>query len=164
MMSKEKLLHRIRGSIIFFMVVLALSGITAFPVYTELKWMMEQQLFSSETAVGQWLNKVWLGVEETQRNNHFLFYGYDWLAFAHLVIAMAFIGPYKDPVRNKWIIEWGILCCVAIIPLAVIAGTIRDIPWFHILIDCSFGIIGIVPLEIVRRWITQLEKLQNVAT
>lgn len=160
-MTKEKLLFRVRFSIVFFMIILVLSGITAFPVYSELKWLMEKQWFAPGTALGQWLHKVWLGVEETQQKHHFLFYGYDWLAFAHLVIAMAFIGPYKDPVRNKWIIEWGLLCCLAIIPLAMIAGTIRNIPWFHILIDCSFGIIGIFPLMIVRNWIGQLEKLEK---
>ena len=87
----------------------------------------------------------------------FLFYGYDWLAFAHIVIAMAFIGPYKDPVRNKWIIEWAMLACLAVFPLALIAGPIRGIPWFHILIDCSFGIIGLIPLFITRKWIMKLE-------
>lgn len=29
-------------------------------------------------------------------------YGMDWLAFAHLVIAAAFIRPYIDPLRNKF--------------------------------------------------------------
>ena len=87
-----------------------------------------------------------------------LAYGFDWLAFAHIVIAMAFIGPLKDPVKNKWIIDWAILACLAIIPLAFIAGPIRHIPIFHILIDCSFGVIGLIPLLICRKMIKQLEK------
>jgi hypothetical protein len=86
-----------------------------------------------------------------------LAYGYDWLAFAHIVIAMAFIGPLKDPVRNKWIIDWAILACIAVIPLAFIAGPIRQIPFFHILIDCSFGVIGLVPLFVCKSWIKKLE-------
>lgn len=155
--NREKLLFRIRASILFFVVVLALSGITAFPVYTELKWAMGKGWFSEDNDLGRWMHQVWRGVAETEKNHGFLFYGYDWLAFAHLVIAMAFIGPYRDPVRNKWIIEWAMLCCIAILPLAAIAGSIRQIPWFHILIDCAFGIIGIVPLAIVRKWIMQLE-------
>ena len=28
-------------------------------------------------------------------------YGTDWLAFAHITIAVAFLGPLKDPVRNR---------------------------------------------------------------
>ena len=149
--------------ILFFIIMLALSGITAFPVYTELKWMKEQGLINTNSLMGQWLNKVWNGVNETNSNNSFLFYGYDWLAFAHLVIAMAFIGPLRNPVKNIWIIEWAMLACVSIIPLAFICGSIRDIPWFHILIDCSFGIIGLIPLFITWKWIRQLERLKVAA-
>lgn len=161
MRTPEKLLRRIRRMIVFFIIVLILSGVTAFPVYTELKWLVEQHIFSTETAIGGWLMLVWQGVAGASEKYPFLFYGFDWLAFAHLVIAMAFIGPYKDPVRNVWLISWGMLCCISIIPLAVIAGSIRGIPWFHILIDCSFGIIGIIPLWITRKWIYQLETLQT---
>jgi hypothetical protein len=55
-------------------------------------------------------------------------YGTDWLAFAHLVIAVAFWGPLRDPVRNIWVIEWGMIACVGIVPLALFAGPVRDIP------------------------------------
>lgn len=158
MLTPEKLLRRIRSMIIFFVIVLALSGITAFPLHTELKWLTEQQLFSPHSLIGAWLQRVWQGLDATQQQYPFLFYGYDWLAFAHLVIAMAFIGPYKDPVKNSWIIDWALLACIAVLPLAFIAGPIRGIPWFHILVDCAFGIIGLVPLWITRRWIRQLEK------
>src|SRR5213078_2500700 len=125
MTTPEKLLRRIRRMIIFFMVALVLSGVTAFPVYAELKWMNDRHLFSDTTLLGHWLMTVWSAVRSMHNIYPFLFYGYDWLAFAHLVIAMAFVGPYKDPVRNKWVIEWGMLACVAVIPLAVIAGPIR---------------------------------------
>jgi hypothetical protein len=33
------------------------------------------------------------------------------IAFAHLAIAIAFIGPYIDPVRNKWVITFGLIAC-----------------------------------------------------
>jgi len=156
--TREKLLFRIRFSIVFFMLVLILSGVTAFPVYSELEWLMKKEYFWNEGSLGQWLNRVWLGVKETQEKHGFLFYGYDWLGFAHLVIAMAFIGPYRDPVKNKWVIEWAMLCCLSILPLAFIVGSIRGIPWFHILIDCSFGILGILPLWVVKKWIAHLEE------
>src|SRR5215213_9029173 len=156
-MDPAQTLKRIRAFIIFFMIVLALSGITAFPVYTELKFMHEHPPFPQGSALQNWLERVWTGVKEANDKHPFLFYGFDWLAFAHLLIALLFIGPYKDPVRNKWIIDWGILACIAVIPLACIAGPIRGIPWFHILIDCSFGIIGIIPLLAVKRWISKLE-------
>jgi len=84
-------------------------------------------------------------------------YGFDWLAFAHLVIALLFIGPLRDPAKNIWVIEWGMMACMAIIPLAFICGEIRGIPIYWRLIDCSFGVFGIVPLWMVRRWTKKLK-------
>ena len=156
-MDAKRILFRIRCMLVFFMIALVLSGITAFPVYSELRWLLEGGYVTGHSATGRWLNEVWTGVKDSQEKYPFLFYGFDWLAFAHLVIAMLFIGVLKDPIRNKWIIQWAMLACIAIFPLAFIAGPIRGIPWFHILIDCSFGIIGLIPLSIVYRWIGKLE-------
>ena len=160
-MTHTQLLFRIRAMIVLFVALLMLSGITAFPVYTEMKWLMSTRIFSPDTAMGAWLYKVWAGVQEMNDKHEFLFYGYDWMAFAHIVIGTAFIGPLRDPVRNKWIIDWAMLACVGVFPLAFIAGNVRGIPWFHILIDCSFGVFGLIPLFIVRRWIGQLEKTRS---
>ena len=160
-MNPSTTLRRIRYLIVFFMIVLALSGITAFPVYSELQFIIDNSIFPENSMIQQWLERVWTGVKEAHDRHPFLFYGYDWLAFAHIMIALLFIGPYKDPVRNKWVIDWGIVSCLAILPLAFIAGSIRGIPWFHILIDCSFGIVGIFPLLMVKRWIKQLETIQD---
>lgn len=70
-----------------------------------------------------------------------LAYGTDWLAFAHLLLAALFWGPYRDPVKNIWVIEFGMGASLAVIPLALICGTVRGIPFFWQLIDCSFGLI-----------------------
>ncbi|HMH23101.1 MAG TPA: hypothetical protein VK563_15055 [Puia sp.] len=161
-MHSRKILFRIRAMLVFFMIALLLSGITAFPVWSELRWLMESGEVSENTLIGDWLHKVWLGVSDAQQREPFIFYGFDWLAFAHLVIALIFIGPFRDPVRNKWVIQWGMLACLAIIPLALIAGPVRGIPWVHILIDCSFGIFGLIPLGLVLRWIGQLEAIKSV--
>jgi hypothetical protein len=157
-MYAPPILRRIRLVLISFMIILALSGITAFPVYTELRWLLGKGYVPAQSFMGEWLQRVWSGVRDAHGSYPFLFYGFDWLAFAHLVIALLFMGPYRDPVKNKWVIEWGMLACVAIIPLALIAGHFRGIPWYHILIDCSFGIIGLIPLGLVRHWIGQLER------
>ena len=159
--SAPKLIFRIRLMIGIFVLLLILSGVTAFPVYSEMQWLMDKNIFPSGTVLGDWLAKVWNGIREMGDKHGFLFYGYDWLAFAHIVIAMAFIGPLKDPVRNKWVIDWAILACLAVLPLAFIAGPIRGIPWFHILIDCAFGIIGLFPLFVLKKWINELEIQQN---
>ncbi len=143
--------------IIFFMIALALSGITAFPVETELHWLLQHQ-WLVPSRFQQWLQSCYDALKDTNTKYPMLAYGYDWLAFAHLVIAMAFFGPLKDPVKNKWIIDWGILSCFAVFPLAFIAGPVRQIPFFHILVDCAFGVIGLIPLFLCRKWIKQLEK------
>lgn len=156
---QKNLLKKIRYMIVFFIIALTLSGITAFPVYTELNWLMQKGWMSTDHFPGNWLQRVYAGVANTQASYPFLFYGYDWLAFAHLMIAALFYGVYKDPVKNKFIIDWGMFCCLAIIPLAFICGSIRVIPFLHILIDCSFGIFGLIPLLICRKHIVQLENV-----
>jgi hypothetical protein len=152
-----KLLTKIRLLIIFFMVALILSGVTAFPVETELRWLLNHPSLVPDFAQ-TWLQDVYNALLETNTKYPMLAYGFDWLAFAHIVIAMAFIGPYSNPVKNKWIIDWAMLACVAIFPLAFIAAPIRHIPMFHVLIDCSFGVIGLIPLWVCRKWIKQLEE------
>lgn len=78
-------------------------------------------------------------------------YGTDWLAFAHLALAVLFIGPWRDPVRNIWVIEFGLLACLGVLPLALICGPIRGIPFYWRLIDCSFGVLAFLPLWLARR-------------
>ncbi len=151
------LLSKIRLLIIFFIIALILSGITAFPVETELKWLLNHPSLIPNFAK-DWLQNVYTALQATNAQYPMLAYGYDWLAFAHIVIALAFIGVLKDPVKNIWIIDWAILSCLAVIPLAFICGPIRQIPLFHIIIDCAFGIIGLIPLLICRRMIKQLER------
>lgn len=155
------LLTRIRLLIIFFIIALIISGVTAFPLETELKGLLSNRQMIPD-AFESWLTTVYNALKETNAKYPMLAYGFDWLAFAHIVIAMAFLGPLKDPVRNKWIIDWAILACFAVFPLAFIAGPIRQIPMFHILIDCSFGLLGILPLFICRRWIGKLERILSL--
>lgn len=163
-MDTVKLRRRIRRMILFFILALVLSGLTAMPVYTELSWLLKSAGPRGSLPFREWLERVYNGVSIMNDRFPFLMYGYDWLAFAHLVIAMAFIGPYRDPVRNSWVIEWAMLACVAVFPLALIAGPIRGIPWYHIVIDCCFGIFGLVPLALVRNLIRKLEMAAKTTT
>lgn len=148
-------LTKIRLLILFFMIALILSGITAFPVETELRWLLRHSCLIPSFAE-KWLQDVFVAITETNVKYPMLAYGFDWLAFAHIGIAILFVGVLKDPVKNKWIIDWAMITCVAIFPLAFIAGPIRNIPMFHILIDCSFGLIGLLPLGICRKWVKEL--------
>lgn len=133
------------------MICLVLSGITAFPIETQL------EILNRNSASG-WIGKVYNAVKNTNENYPYLSYGTDWLAFAHLVIAVAFIGPLRDPVKNIWVIEFGMIACVMVFPLAFIAGNIRQIPVYWQLIDCSFGVFGFALLHVIRRNIVRLER------
>jgi hypothetical protein len=121
---------------------------------------IEGQNPENPNTLQSWLLSANEGISTTNAQYPFIAYGSDWLAFAHIVIALAFIGLYREPVRNRWFVSWAMICCIGIIPLALICGEIRQIPFFWRLIDCSFGIFGIVPLIYLRRLILGLEKLK----
>jgi len=147
----------IKHWLIFFMTLLALSGITAIPAENELNFL--SRFFPMDSSIGQWLDRVCVALHDTNKNYPFLAYGYDWLAFAHIVLAILFIGPITDPIRNKWVIQFGMMACVLIIPFAFIAGHFRSIPLGWTFIDCSFGIFGLFPLIICLKKINNLEKI-----
>lgn len=159
----QSLLHRIRIWLALFIIGLVLSGLTAFPLERETG--MLNRIFhvaaspppAGEPALHTWLRRVHNGIVNTNRDYPFMAYGTDWLAFAHLVIAIAFLGPLRDPVRNKWVLQFGVIACIGIVPLALIAGPIRGIPPYWRAIDCSFGIVGVIPLLLCLRHVRQIE-------
>jgi len=152
----KQLERKIRRLIVLFIIGLALSGITAFPIETQLAFAVSHQSVLPFFVKG-WLIHVYEGVKATNAIYPFISYGTDWLAFAHLVIAVVFIGPLKDPVRNIWVIQFGMIACVMIFPLALIAGPIRQIPFYWQIIDCSFGVFGFILLYWCYRCIKKLE-------
>ena len=158
-MTDASILFRIRALLLFFIVGLILSGVTAFPLETELKLLttfVGKNSLAQQIGLTPWLLTVRDGLVATYASYPFIAYGTDWLAFAHIVIAIAFIGPLRDPMKNIWVIEWGMICCLLIIPLAFIAGSYRGIPFGWRLIDCSFGVFGIIPLWFSRRMVKRL--------
>lgn len=148
-----------RHWLLFFICMLVISGLTTIPAESGLEMLC--RFFPVDTVAGEWLYSVYTGLHHTNRQYPFLAYGYDWLAFAHFVLAVLFIGPYKDPVRNKWVIDFGMIACLLIIPFALAAGYFRGIPLWWRLIDCSFGILGLIPLVICRRQIQQMETINS---
>lgn len=148
---------QIRSLVVFFILALVASGATAIPAYQELRFLLNH--LPGDSFIRPWLQEVFEGLAYTKTNFPFLLYGYDWLAFGHFTIALAFIGPLRNPVKNIWVIEFGMLACTLIPPYAFICSVFRGIPVGWTLIDCSFGVIGIIPLWICRRKIMELEKL-----
>jgi len=141
-----RLVRRFRAVMVFFIVGLVVSGVTAFPLLTELRWLAALIPPGSLWRVGDWIARVHGGLETTYAAYPWIAYGTDWLAFAHIVIAFFFVGPLVDPKGARPVLLAGIAACVAVVPLALICGPIRGIPFYWRLIDCSFGLFGIVPL------------------
>jgi hypothetical protein len=75
-----------------------------------------------------WIFKVREAVRSTYSLYPFMAYGTDWLAFGHFMIAIAFVGALREPVRNRWLYQFGLVACVLVIPYAMVAGAVRGIP------------------------------------
>ena len=163
-MESASTLRRLRLILGFFILALVFSGITAFPLKREVETLAKirglEQLSPSDVHSGfdYWILKVRDGLQETYAKHPWVAYGTDWLAFAHIIIAVFFLGVLKDPVRNIWIIKAGLIACALVIPFALICGAFRQIPVGWRLIDCSFGVIGTIPLYYCLKLARKLEK------
>jgi len=155
---------------VLLMLGLVLSGVTAIPLRVELSWLVRwtgaEEIVrypnsADDPAWATWLLKVRSALNDTSDKAPFLYCGTDWLAFGHFVIAIAFIGALRDPVRNSWLFSFGMIACVLVIPYALAFGATRGIPVWWRLIDSCFGLFGLVPLCLCRRWVGQFELLVN---
>lgn len=137
------------GFVIFGLVA---SGVTAFPLLFELNllcgWIVGDGSLdpASHTGLKHWLLYVRQGLEYNHQNYPFIAYGTDWLAFGHLVLALFFIPPMREPFGYRENIRMGMIACIGVWFLAFICGPIRGIPLYWRLIDCSFGVLAIFPL------------------
>ncbi len=135
----------IRIHLLGFASLLILSGVTAFPVKTEINFLFENRNAFPEFMM-HWIEKLNTIILQTP---DIMLYGTDWLAFAHIIIALFFIPVYINPVKYQINIKVAMAACLLVFPLAFICGPIRGIPFFHQLIDCSFGILGIIYLYFI---------------
>jgi hypothetical protein len=157
-MNREQILRRkIKLLTWLFIIGLVLSGATAIPLQSEVNSLANFFANNLPSEMAQWLLRVRDALAQTQTQFPFLFYGTDWLAFGHFVIAIVFVGALRDPVRNRWLFDFGLIACALVIPYALIFGGIRGIPMWWRLIDCSFGIFGFIPLWLCRKWAKELE-------
>ncbi len=163
----QKLRRRIRFLTWLFIVGLVLSGATAIPLERELDWLIrglgaEQGLNAPPGTepldLTVWLLRVREALRDTNAKYPFVAYGFDWLAFGHFVIAIAFVGALRDPVRNIWLFQFGMIACVLLVPYAFVFGGLRGIPVPWRLIDCSFGVLGFIPLWFCQRLATELAR------
>ncbi len=153
---------RIRFWTGFMMAGLVLSGLTAIPIRTQFdlgaRWLGAD--FGGGGLVPEfvaaWLRHADAGVKAVDATAPFVWYGTDWLAFGHVVIAIAFVGAWREPIRNQWLYRFGMIACVAVIPWALVFGALRGIPLWWRAIDCSFGIVGYFPCRWCERAVQRL--------
>jgi hypothetical protein len=159
-MNRERILRRrIQSLTWLFIIGLAVSGATAIPLQSELNLLVNFFGANGESSeLARWLMRVQAALAQMQAQHPFLFYGTDWLAFGHFVIAIAFIGALRDPIRNRWLFDFGLIACVLVIPYALVFGGLRGVPFWWRLIDCSFGVFGFIPLWLCRQWTGELER------
>jgi hypothetical protein len=147
-MSRDALLLRYRLVLGAFIVGLVLSGITAFPLLHEMELLSRilgipaDAPTSAQSGLQFWIATVRDGLRDVHAAHPWLAYGTDWLAFGHIVIALFFVGPWREPVSNAWVLKCGLAACAGVIVVALTCGPIRGIPFYWRLIDCSFGIFG----------------------
>lgn len=150
-----------------FILGLILSGLTAFPLLTKLRllasWLgiTNAADYAQLTGLRHWIGYVLFGLEQTYAHFPFIAYGTDWLAFGHLAIAVFFIRPLLKPLESDWVLRCGLILCAGVIPLALIAGQVRGIPLYWRLIDCSFGVLGALPLLYCLRLTRRLRSIVN---
>src|SRR5580765_3933469 len=160
MTGEQILRRRIRWLVWLFILGLVVSGATAIPLQSEVDWLVKLTGVDKSLSSGSdanppwatWLIKVQRALSDVGASHPFLFYGTDWLAFGHFAIAIAFIGALRDPIRNEWLFTFGTIACVLVITYAFVFGSIRGIPFWWRLIDCSFGIFGLIPLLLCKKW------------
>lgn len=160
-LTSSRTRRTIRLLLALFAIGLLISGLTALPLAWGARLLLALAgpgtlLGDALPALSAWLATVGAGIAAADAHYPFLFYGTDWLAFGHVVIALAFIGPLRDPWRNRWVVEWGILACVLVVPWALLFGPLRGIPFFWQVIDTSFGFGGLV-LLLPAYWLTRRE-------
>lgn len=156
-----KLMLRIRGLTALFIFGLVVSGVTAIPLKWELdlllkhcgEWLAIYFPQISEKLIG--VHGALTAVDETMP---FLFYGTDWLAFGHFIIALAFVWAWREPIHNRWMFDFGLIACALVLPYAFIFGGLRGIPIWWRLVDCSFGMFGAIPLWLCRRYAMELDQ------
>ena len=143
---------------------LFLSAVTIWPAVPELKFAVQLAWGDGPPSPGSTLHAFILkaieGLETMDRQYPFMLYAHDWLAFAHIVLAILFAGAIKDPVRNKWIVQCGLIMCALVPVLAGICIPLRGIPFCWFWIDAAFAPAAAVPLLVALRDIHRIEVIK----
>ena len=144
------------GIVVFGLLV---SGVTVWPAIPELKMAVRIVWGEGEQTgvLHGFILQAIEGLKSVEANHPFMLYAHDWLAFAHIVLAILFAGAIRDPVRNVWIVQCGLIMCALIPVLAGICIPIRGLPLVWFWVDFSFAPAAALPLWIALRDIRRAE-------
>lgn len=152
-----RLRRRIKASLIITIIGLLLNGISAVPLHTELNILLSNS-DAFPKFLRDWFMYVNKGVNEISGHYNFMRYGFDWLGFAHLLVAIAFIGPLKDPIKNEWVVRWGMIASALSVLMAFGWERLRAIPLWWSFIDASIAIVAFIILWLCNKWIQELKR------
>ena len=165
--ARDQLLrNRVRAMSWVLVIGLLVAGVTAIPLETELDFaarvLNASDLAPEQASSGfvRWVLLVREGVHATNTTYPFMSYGTDWLAFAHIVLAIAFLGCVNHPLRNSWLFTLGMIASVLVVPWALVMGEVRQIPMGWRLIDCAFGVLAFVPCWLCVRWTREMQQIK----
>ena len=144
------------GVIVFGLLV---SGITVWPAVPELRIAVEIVWGGGAPTDGLhgFVMHAIERLEFVQAHYPFMLYAHDWLAFAHIMLAILFAGAIRDPVRNVWIVQCGLIMCALVPVLAGICIPLRGMPLVWFWIDFAFAPAAALPLWIALRDIKRTE-------
>jgi len=138
---------------------LLVSGVTIWPALTELKTAVHYVWGDGppDGVLHAFVLRAIEGLEKVESEYPFLLYAHDWLAFAHIGLAILFAGAIRDPVRNIWVVQYGLIMCILVPVLEGICIPIRGLPlrWFWI--DFAFAPGAGLPLWVALRDIKRVE-------
>jgi hypothetical protein len=141
---------------------LFVSGVTVWPAVWELKTAVHLVWGDGPptSTIHGFVVRSIAALVDVDSRYPFLLYAHDWLAFAHVMLAILFAGAARDPVRNVWIVQCGLIMCALVPVLAGICIPLRGIPMVWFWIDAAFAPGAALPLWIALRGIRRIEKQQ----
>ena len=105
-------LTRAKWMLTLVAVGLFLSGVTVWPAVSELKaavhWIWGQE--AANGGLHGFILRAIEGLEETKARYPFMLYAHDWLAFAHIMLAILFAGAIRDPMWFDYVCSGARAC------------------------------------------------------
>ncbi len=147
--------RRIRWTLGLIIASLLLSGLGTIP----LQWLVgvlcrmllaNRDLHELAPGLVAWVEGVLAQLTGAAQQT-LLNYTLDWLSLAQVAVALVFIGPWRAPVRNAWVVDWGLISCGLIVVAAPLAVLWRGIPVAWAVVDVLLGVGGFAGLWLCRR-------------